>query len=78
MHVTIPATAIKIILLTALLWSMMSIIVVVVLCSVFDMANFYLDARPTWMLCAVLLLLWISSLKIVMYGFSTRGRFYAP
>jgi hypothetical protein len=67
MHLTIPATAIKLILLTALLWSSLSIIAVVALCSISDMANFYLDARPTWMLYAVLSVLWLFSLKIAAY-----------
>jgi len=55
-----------------------SIIVVVALCSISDMGNFYLVARPTWMLYAVLLVLWLFSFKVVTYGIFSRTTFYTP
>jgi hypothetical protein len=77
MHLTIPGTPIKLIMLTAVVWSTLSVIAVVALCSISDIANFYLVARPKWMLYAMLLVLWFFSLKAVSYGMFGRTTFYA-
>ena len=47
MQIMIPLTTIKLILLTAVLWSAVSIVTVIALCSIGEMGSFNVVPRPT-------------------------------
>jgi hypothetical protein len=78
MRLTIPVTTIKLILLTAVLWSTVSIFAVVALCSIGYVRSFYVIVRPTWVLLTTLAILWFCSLKVVSYGMFRTSTFYTP
>ena len=78
MQIMIPLTTIKLILLTAVLWSAVSIVTVIALCSIGEMGSFNVVLRPTWLLIALLLVLWVCSFKVISYGMFDRGTFYTP
>jgi hypothetical protein len=78
MQVTIPLTTIKLILLTAALWSAVSVFTVTALCSIGYVGNFCAIVRPTWMLLSVLLILWLCSLAVISYALFHSSTFYTP
>jgi len=77
MQLTIPVTTIRLILLTGVLWSAVSVFTVVALCSIGYVGSFYAVVRPTWALLTLLSVLWFCSLE-VSYGMFHTSTFYTP
>lgn len=78
MHLTIPVDTIKLILLTAFLWSVASIFSVVALCSIGYISDFYVIVRPTWTFLIVLAAIWCCSPAVGSYRMFGRATFYTP
>jgi hypothetical protein len=78
MQLMIPLTAVKLVLLTAVLWSTVSILAVIALCSIGYYRSFDVILRPTWPLIVVLAVTGCASIGSATYWICERGTFYGP